>query len=74
VTIRCAPAPAVGVMIGSSRVMNRSSSAVMIGCAHAAGPRDDPSLTFGRTCDDPLRSRWPGRRDDPAVTRPPAGG
>jgi hypothetical protein len=36
--------------------MNRSASAVTIGYAQAVGPRDDPSLTLGRTCDDPLHS------------------
>jgi hypothetical protein len=49
--------------------MNRSASAVTVRCAQATGRRDDPSLTLGQTCDDPLRSALTGG-DDPAVTRP----
>jgi hypothetical protein len=47
---------------------------VSVRCAQAAGPRDDPSLTLGRTCDDPFSSAL-AERDDPNSTHPgPAGG
>jgi hypothetical protein len=42
VTIRSAWMAAAGVTIRSSCVTNRKASAVMIRCAQAAGPRDDP--------------------------------